>query len=689
MRQKCETLLPLSRAPITPRYLTKTRFKQALECPTKLFYTSHPEYLDNAADDSFLAALAEGGYQVGALACAMFPDGVTVDDTEHRAALDRTQELLQAPMATIFEAAIVSNGLFARVDILRRHGDVLELIEVKAKSFNPKQDGDFRGAKGKLPPEWLPYLQDVAFQCHVARLAFPQYAVRGFLMLADKSATASVDGLNQRFRVARQGRRIRVEVAQGSDVAAIGAPVLVRVAVDDAIAEILAGTVDVGAEKLPFAEAIEVLAAAYRDNRRLISAPGSACGSCQFKAASLPVAGEPRSGFHECWSAAFGWTAADFATGTVLDIWNLRNKGELIAQGVLSPDALTLADLEHDGDDPGIDGMTRRHRQWYQCHGGWPGGGDFFLDVGGMMQAMRKWRYPLHFIDFETCAVAIPFARGHRPCETIAFQFSHHVMHEDGRIEHRSQFLEATPGADPCLPFLRALRAALTGDDGTVFRWAAHENTVLNQLRQRLLAEPEGPKDAPDLVAFIESITTRKGDGAEVCGSRSMVDLCKLAERHFFHPATQGSSSLKKVLPALMRSSPLLREIYGSPVYGSAEMPSLNFTEPMRWWVDDGTGVRDPYDLLPPVFDDVDSLELAQALYGLPRDLQEGGAAMATYGRLQFEALKPAQRSAIEQALLRYCELDTLAMVMAVQAWKHGAGSDRLTSSAAVQTVSG
>ena len=55
----------------SPRYLTKSRFKQALECPTKLFYTGKPGYLNNSLDNSFLAALAEGGYQVGALACVM------------------------------------------------------------------------------------------------------------------------------------------------------------------------------------------------------------------------------------------------------------------------------------------------------------------------------------------------------------------------------------------------------------------------------------------------------------------------------------------------------------------------------------------------------------------------------------------------------------------------------------------
>ncbi len=44
------------------RYLTKSRFKLALECPTKLFYTGKPKtYRDTKQEDSFLQMLAEGG----------------------------------------------------------------------------------------------------------------------------------------------------------------------------------------------------------------------------------------------------------------------------------------------------------------------------------------------------------------------------------------------------------------------------------------------------------------------------------------------------------------------------------------------------------------------------------------------------------------------------------------------------
>jgi hypothetical protein len=63
--------------------------------------------------------------------------------------------------------------------------------------------------------------------------------------------------------------------------------------------------------------------------------------------------------------------------------------------------------------------------------------------------------------------------------------------------------------------------------------------------------------------------------------------------------------------------------------------------------------------LLGEELDDLDELVIA-----------EGGAAATAYARLQFEDLNPESRQKIREALLRYCELDTLAMVMIVEAWK-------------------
>ena len=81
---------------------------------------------------------------------------------------------------------------------------------------------------------------------------------------------------------------------------------------------------------------------------------------------------------------------------------------------------------------------------------------------------------------------------------------------------------------------------------------------------------------------------------------------------------------------------------------------------------------NDPYKTLPAIFG-VEHGELNEMLARLSGDddeegvINQGGLAMTTYNFTQFNNISSSERHSIEQALLRYCELDTLAMVMLVQ----------------------
>ncbi|MBK7962448.1 MAG: DUF2779 domain-containing protein [Bdellovibrionales bacterium] len=60
---------------------------------------------------------------------------------------------------------------------------------------------------------------------------------------------------------------------------------------------------------------------------------------------------------------------------------------------------------------------------------------------------------PYNFIDFETITSAIPFSKGMRPYETVAFQFSHHTVDADGKVTHEAEYINTTPGPFPILTF--------------------------------------------------------------------------------------------------------------------------------------------------------------------------------------------------------------------------------------------
>ena len=51
-------------------------------------------------------------------------------------------------------------------------------------------------------------------------------------------------------------------------------------------------------------------------------------------------------------------------------------------------------------------------------------------------------------------------------------------------------------------------------------------------------------------------------------------------------------------------------------------------------------------------------------------DLNNGGAALTAYGFLQYTDMENEERDKLVKALLRYCELDTLAMVMIFEHFK-------------------
>jgi len=173
------------------KYLTKSKFTLALDCPTKLYYATHKEFKSTLEDNDFLEALAKGGIQVGELSKLYYPGGTDIETLDYKQALHQTQALLQKEEATIYEAAIRYQNCFIRIDVLLKEGKQLQLIEVKSKSWDPEES--FLTKSGTIYSGWQKYCYDVAFQYWVLQKAFPDYEIDPYLMLIDKSREASID----------------------------------------------------------------------------------------------------------------------------------------------------------------------------------------------------------------------------------------------------------------------------------------------------------------------------------------------------------------------------------------------------------------------------------------------------------------------------------------------------------------
>ena len=204
-----------------------------------------------------------------------------------------------------------------------------------------------------------------------------------------------------------------------------------------------------------------------------------------------------------------------------------------------------------------------------------------FFDAAGAAAELASSSLPGYFLDFETIQFAVPVWKGTRPYQMIPFQFSVHRLSRTGAQEHNA-FLDLS-GQDPSKAFAQALIDACS-ERGPVFVYnAAFETARIKELAERF------PKLKAKLLAINERV----------------VDLLKIAQKHYYHPSLQGSWSIKKVLPSIA--------------------PDLQYSD----------------------------------LEGV----QDGGMAMGAYLEAIASKTTPARKAEIEQQLLKYCALDTYAMV--------------------------
>jgi hypothetical protein len=140
---------------------------------------------------------------------------------------------------------------------------------------------------------------------------------------------------------------------------------------------------------------------------------------------------------------------------------------------------------------------------------------------------LNDMEYPIHFLDFETIGPAIPRYAGTRPYQTIPFQWSDHILYEDGKLDHREYLCKEDK--DPREEFTQTLIDAL-GTEGSIVIYTSYETGVLNSIVEHF------PHYADELWAIIDRFR----------------DLHAIIRNNYYHPNFYGSFSLKYVLPALV-----------------------------------------------------------------------------------------------------------------------------------------
>ncbi len=156
-----------------------------------------------------------------------------------------------------------------------------------------------------------------------------------------------------------------------------------------------------------------------------------------------------------------------------------------------------------------------------------------YIDTVKLKEFLGELFYPYYFLDFETFSTAIPMFDGLTPYFHVPFQFSLHVVQEEGAESKHFEYLY-NGKEDPREEFLRELMKVL-GDSGSIIVY--HKSFEIGRLRDLAKHFPKHKK-------WVDTVITR------------IVDLRDPFRKFFYyHPQQQGSASIKAVLSAMTEMS--------------------------------------------------------------------------------------------------------------------------------------
>lgn len=609
------------------RTLSKSDFKLARACEAKLYFREN-RYPDNQKFDPYLRLLQRGGYMVEALAKAKYPDAVQLAYGRNVAEdFARTMEELQKENVTLFEATLLVGRRLARVDILEKRGNRVRLIEVKSSLFDGAQHaadialgkpGVFRK---KTKPhgvlaDWLDYFEDLTFQVLLLERLLPDARVEPWLALLDTSKRASVDDIPRLFELVTDGDRLHTAHYIGTREQYVELDLITEV---HAAAEVDLLRADVEA----YAAQLEARLDAPLESFLVGLERSSKCSDCEFR--HEPPA--EKDGFSACWG--------DLASPKphLLDLYSIGKvkaaDGRSIVQTLFESGRTSLFDIPEDrlvlaNGEVGPQALRQRRQIDFTRRG------EVFVDPA-MRRNIEMLSGPMHYIDFEAARLALPFHARMRAYGLLAFQWSAHTVSRAGERPLHQEWLNAADSW-PNQTFAETLRTAI-GDDGPILTWSSFEKSTLKQISAEMTVFGH---DAPELIEWMGDVINRR-----------VVDMYKWCTDWYFHPGMGGSASIKRVLDATWKTDAAMR----------AQFESLT-----RTTVDASS---DPYASLPPV-----------SIGGELRFVQEGTGAVLAYEEMMYGISRhdAEQRRDWGKLLKRYCELDTLSMVLIFDHWRRLTG---------------
>ncbi len=227
---------------------------------------------------------------------------------------------------------------------------------------------------------------------------------------------------------------------------------------------------------------------------------------------------------YECDAKAYCWKVQrDIPDYSVFNIFNLGSKKqvELYKQGIVK--------IEDIPDDYPMTAIQKQKVQNWKDK-------VTYIDKPKIQKFLETLTYPIYHLDFETFQEAVPEFKGLSPYQQIPFQYSLHIEHVDGSLEHK-EFL-AEDSVDPRYELARRLVEDIPTNVTVLAYNMSFEKSVNTKLAEQF------PEFKEHLLAINENIKDL---------------MFPFQKKYYVTPQMQGSHSIKYVLPALV---PEMAEAY-------------------------------------------------------------------------------------------------------------------------------
>ncbi|RCT56407.1 hypothetical protein [Winogradskyella sp. KYW1333] len=168
--------------------------------------------------------------------------------------------------------------------------------------------------------------------------------------------------------------------------------------------------------------------------------------------------------------------------------------------------------------------------------------------------------FPLNFVYFKVWLQNSSDTNNYNLKTNIGFQYSHHLYHQNGTIQHANQTLVKNSNY---LNFFRALQKALESNQGSVIMHSLKENKMISAIVNQIYES--NIEDRADLFVFGQKISIGQMTSPAIkwSGNRAMADIISMINQ-YGDKGFKALDTLSQIIALILKKSEKLKKQYAA-----------------------------------------------------------------------------------------------------------------------------